>query len=302
MNDAKPSVVVSESAEQKRARKQSFQELNAAEASREIGERFGVAYHEVVPEESKYRYRLTNALFKEHLIFLRSLSQGENANGARGEISFDDGHRSNYENAYPLLEESGLKATFFVLAGCVGTGGHYISWEQARKMAAAGHRIQSHGWSHRLWTQCDATQLAEELVRSKRELEDRLGTEVDSLSAPGGRWNERVLEICASAGYKRLFHSNPWTLVGASHGLLLRGRLMIARQMDAAALEKHMKISSSQKLYFRTKYGLKERTRDLLGDRLYHRIWCWLAGWSPEDGMEVQVKDDANTEQESRRE
>jgi peptidoglycan/xylan/chitin deacetylase (PgdA/CDA1 family) len=267
----------------------------------QIGEGFAVAYHEVVPQESKYRYRLTNALFKEHLVFLQSLSRGDMPNGQRYEISFDDGHRSNYENAYPLLEESGLKATFFVLAGRVGTSGDYISWQQAREMAAAGHRIQSHGWSHRVLTQCDSAQLREELVRSKRELEDRLGGEMNSISVPGGRWNERVLEACASAGYKRLFHSNPWKSGGMSYEVVIHGRLMITRHMDAAALASYARVSRSRRLYFRAKYGLKERIRDVLGDYLYHRVWCWQAKWNSADGMEVYIKNDSNSRRESGR-
>jgi len=36
-------------------------------------------------------------------------------------VTFDDGYRDNYENAAPVLDETGLRATFFVIAGLVDT-------------------------------------------------------------------------------------------------------------------------------------------------------------------------------------
>src|SRR5262245_18628304 len=37
-------------------------------------------------------------------------------------LTFDDGHASNYTVALSILLEHRLKATFFITAGCIGTG------------------------------------------------------------------------------------------------------------------------------------------------------------------------------------
>jgi peptidoglycan/xylan/chitin deacetylase (PgdA/CDA1 family) len=251
-------------------------------------------YHEILPASSTYLYRVTSATFENHLSFMSSVSKNSSA-GTVPQITFDDGHRSNYENAFPILERFDLKATFFVLAGRVGSNTNYISWEQAREMTLAGHCVASHGWSHRMLTQCRSPELDRELSGSKREIEDQLGVEVDSISAPGGRWDERVVEACAAAGYKYFFHSNPWPSISPRNRIRLQGRHMVTGRMDSQQLWKLMQISGMKRQYFRTRYAAKERVRLMLGDQLYHKLWCWVANWNPGEGMELEVDGNANS-------
>ena len=250
---------------------------------------FLLAYHEIASSASRYRYGVNRTQFQEHTEWLASLAAGQGAGARATEITFDDGHRSNFEVAMPLLKRTGLRAIFFVLAGRIGTTDGFMTWDQARELAAAGHPVQSHGWSHRLLTQCDARELEDELVRSKRTLEDRLGIAVDSISAPGGRWNQRVVAACARAGYTRLFHSNPWALPCYLQGVRVQGRLMVTGTMTADILRRQAQASEIRRKYLLTKYQAKECVRSLLGERLYHRLWSRLANFDPQDGMEVQV-------------
>jgi peptidoglycan/xylan/chitin deacetylase (PgdA/CDA1 family) len=245
-------------------------------------------YHEIQPVDSAYLYRVTTSLFENHVSFLSSIRRNPSAKTVP-QITFDDGHRSNYEKAFPILERFGAKATFFVLAGCVSCSSNYISWEQAREMALEGHRIASHGWSHRILTQCDSSELEREISGSKGEIEDRLGVEVDSISAPGGRWNERVVEACGRAGYKYLFHSNPWMPISFRKSIRLQGRQMVTGRMGSPLLQKLLQISPARRQYLRARYAAKERVRLILGDQLYHKLWCWLANWDPGEGVELQV-------------
>lgn len=248
-----------------------------------------LTYHEILPLPSQYLYRVTSAQFQAHLSLLSSGILQAVSPGHVPLITFDDGHRSNFEQAFPLLEQFGLKATFFVLAGCVGGTDKYISWNQARQIVAAGHRVESHGWSHRLLTQCSHDELEEELVRSKLELEDRLGAQVSAISAPGGRWDDRVVDACGRAGYKYLFHSNPCPPAETRKGIRLQGRHMVTGRMGPKELQRLIEPGEGRQLYFRFLYEAKERVRTMLGDRLYHKFWCWLANWSPGEGMELEV-------------
>lgn len=266
----------------------------------QIGEQSIFTYHEIQPSGSQYLYRVTQAQFQEHLSLLASSASRPSSGGQSPLITFDDGHRSNFEQAFPLLEQFGLKAIFFVLAGCVGRIDKYLSWDQARQMVAAGHCVQSHGWSHRLLTQCDPSDLEQELTRSKHELEDRLGAGVVAISAPGGRWDDRVVEACARAGYRYLFHSNPWVPAGPRQGLHLQGRHMVTCRMGPKELQKLVQVGKGRRLYFRCRYKAKERVRVMLGDRLYHKFWCWVANWKPGEGMELEVDTLPNNKRESR--
>jgi len=259
-----------------------------------------LTYHEILPAPSQYLYRVTSAQFQTHLSLFSSGILPAVSREHAPLITFDDGHRSNFERALPLLEQFGLKATFFVLAGCVGGTDKYISWDQARQIVAAGHRVESHGWSHRLLTQCSHDDLEEELVRSKRELEDRLGAQVSAISAPGGRWDDRVVDACGRAGYKYLFHSNPWPPAETREGVQLQGRHMVTGRMGPKELRRLIEPDEGRRLYFRFRYGAKERVRKMLGDRVYHKFWCWLANWSPGEGMEVEIDGDGKPERQSR--
>jgi peptidoglycan/xylan/chitin deacetylase (PgdA/CDA1 family) len=265
--------------------------LRAAEKPTVLNPKYGsdnptlhLAYHEILSSSSTYRYAVCESQFEQHLAFISSYS-GFGAKSAT--VTFDDGHFSNFENAFPLLKRYALPATFFVLAGHVGTP-KYVSWSQAREMTAAGHRVQSHGWSHRLLIKCSSSELDEELLRSKQLIEDRLGYEVDSLSVPGGRYNGKVLGAAQRAGYQVVFHSNPWTPNGMWRDVGLVGRLMVTKKMRTAELLSTIRASKAQRLCFRLTYGAKERARALVGDHFYHWLWCKIA--KPyDDGFDVNV-------------
>ena len=77
-------------------------------------------------------------------------------------LTFDDGYLSNYEIAYPLLKEYGMKATFFAIGATVGNTEHYkdtefpitphYSYEQAKEMSDSGLvSIQSHTFDMHQW-------------------------------------------------------------------------------------------------------------------------------------------------------
>jgi peptidoglycan/xylan/chitin deacetylase (PgdA/CDA1 family) len=107
-------------------------------------------------------------------------------------VSFDDAYRNTFELALPVLAQLGLTATVFVPVSWVGGMNSFdrlsrlgigrseriMSWSDLRELAAAGWSIQSHGCSHLSMTSLLPDQIADELERSKREIEDRVGTAV----------------------------------------------------------------------------------------------------------------------------
>lgn len=58
-------------------------------------------------------------------------------------LTFDDGPSTNTDRILEILDEYGVKATFFVI-GKTGT----VDQERMRKMVEAGHTIGMHSWSH----------------------------------------------------------------------------------------------------------------------------------------------------------
>ncbi len=235
-------------------------------------------YHEIRVEKSSYLYSLPADEFDAHLRLLRVPAPDARA---ALRITFDDGHRTQYETAFPVLTRHKTRAIFFVTAGFTGVSAHHMTWSQLRELADAGHEVQAHGWVHRFLPHCTDAELEEELRRPKETIEDRLGRRVDALSIPGGRFDARVLEACRRSGYLRAFTSEPWPPVWEQDGLRMFGRLGILRRTTAATLSGWMRSGGRPTVRARLLHEMKAGLRRTIGDERYHRLWCLLANGNP---------------------
>ncbi|HOL71490.1 MAG TPA: polysaccharide deacetylase family protein [Bryobacteraceae bacterium] len=237
-----------------------------------------LTYHELEPHSASRPYSVLCSMFRRHLETLQTLRQ---TGVPLPEITFDDGHASQYEYGAPALEEAGFHGIFFITAGWTGQRAGYMSAADLRSLARAGHEIGSHGWSHALLTRCSESELAEELRRSRAFLEDCLGQAVTSISMPGGRWNDRVLAACAEAGYRRVYNSEPHRRPGPRCGVELAGRWMVRRTTDTGGLMRVVRAGGARRLLLRAQHEVKSVVRRLAGDALYQRMWQTL-GSRPE--------------------
>lgn len=234
-----------------------------------------LAYHEVMPQ-SNYAYCVPCNSFAEHLSLLGELSQH---GSPRAQVTFDDGEQSQYRNGLPLLADQGIPATYFVNPGLVGSEAKFLSWGQLRDLQAVGHSIQSHGWSHKFLTFCPEEELALELGISRETLQDKLGAAVEEISVPGGRWDQRVIAACARAGYKRVYVSDPW-IATEMCGVEVIGRFMVRRTTTIPELKKILLRDRRALWALKMRSQLKQGIVGLVGDGLYHRVWCRLTGYS----------------------
>ena len=253
-----------------------------------------ITYHEVCETEPRYFYAISSPRFSDHLRQLDRLRKCGVEDLESRCITFDDGHISQFQRAFPLLEEHSFKATFFVTVGWTARRAGYMSWNHLAELVKAGHSIQAHGWSHTYLTQCTDQQLEGELGRSKLELEDRLGISVTEMSTPGGRWNVGVLRACAKAGYQRVFTSDPWRDIEHENGIRTQGRWMVSRSTDANTISR---IVSGQSSFtrLRIKHAVKTTARSVLGDRKYQQLWRLLAQKRSSDEDLMQHHDEDTT-------
>lgn len=236
-----------------------------------------LTYHEVEPEKSNYLYAVTRTQLNEQLSLVAARNQAVGQGNPVARVTFDDGHVSNIQVAEPLLERHGVPAIFFVTAGRVEERPQTMTWAQLRALVEAGHSVQSHGWSHKFLTHCSNSELSDELRRSKGELESHLGVPAEWISAPGGRWNGRVVRAARAAGYSRIYTSDFWRKPAEFDGITILGRLMIRNTTTISQLEHWLSTDVSSLRMLRAKGHIKDAVRALLGDRTYHRLWCWLA-------------------------
>jgi len=144
-------------------------------------------------------------------------------------ITFDDGWKSQYEVAWPIMKKYGYPFTMFIYTegvrgGSLG-GGEAITWEQLADMRDNGVDIEGHSATHqdlreghtitlisggkRTRTKVTGPQyeqwMQNEVVGSKQLLEQRLGIKVNCFAVPFGNYNEHVKEIARNSGYEAMF-------------------------------------------------------------------------------------------------
>jgi len=125
-------------------------------------------------------------------------------------ITIDDGYRSVYDIAFPILRKYGFTATLFVYMDFIGIPGSSVTWDQLKEMKENGFEVGSHTVSHCNLTkrhedeteQAYLERIEKELVLSKRTTDERLHQDTISLAFPYGAYNQEVLDLCEKAGYR----------------------------------------------------------------------------------------------------
>lgn len=115
-------------------------------------------------------------------------------------LTFDDGYEDAYSAALPVLQRYGMLATFYIVNSFVGQPG-YMSWEQIAAMRDAGMEIGAHSISHLNLTTLDQAGAADEIGRSKAEIDSRLGISVTSFCYPAGFYDATIEALVQAAGY-----------------------------------------------------------------------------------------------------
>ena len=157
-------------------------------------------------------------------------------------ITFDDGYKSQYEVAWPILKKYGYPFTMFIYTegvrgGALGGGGA-ITWEQLADMRDNGVDIEAHSATHQDLREGHTITLASpggkktrtkltgpqyeqwvqnEVVGCKQLLEQRLGIKINCFAVPFGNYNEHVKELARNAGYEAMFtvYGQPITFTSA---------------------------------------------------------------------------------------
>jgi peptidoglycan/xylan/chitin deacetylase (PgdA/CDA1 family) len=230
-------------------------------------------YHELRAFPSQYSYALQVSAFKRHLDLFAEAAKEENPS-LSVEITFDDGHASDFEFVLPILNARGLTARFFITAGWTGRRPGYMGWSELNCLRDAGQVIGSHGWSHKLLTCCSRTELRVELGRSRSLLEDKLGIPVTIMSLPGGRYNDRVISACHEAGYTKVYTSVPAPELHTNEFMV--GRVNMNSHMTAYGVARLLQPDGGELIRLRSQYRKKEAAKRVLGDWMYDKLWNML--------------------------
>jgi peptidoglycan/xylan/chitin deacetylase (PgdA/CDA1 family) len=125
-------------------------------------------------------------------------------------ITMDDGYRSIYDIAYPLLKKYGFTASLFIYTDFVQATSIAMTWDQIAEMKAAGFEIGSHSVSHADLTlkkeaETEAAfqaRITRELMESKKIIDRKLNQETVFFAYPYGSFNQSTLRLTQQAGYR----------------------------------------------------------------------------------------------------
>jgi peptidoglycan/xylan/chitin deacetylase (PgdA/CDA1 family) len=125
-------------------------------------------------------------------------------------LTFDDGYRSNYDIALPIVRDHAFTATVFLVSGMIGATNAWDADEaqeplldvrEIRELQSDGIDFQSHTRTHPSLPSLSDTQVLDELKGSKSDLEQMLGKRVDTVAYPWSRHDSRVERLAEEAGY-----------------------------------------------------------------------------------------------------
>lgn len=110
-------------------------------------------------------------------------------------ITFDDGYKDVYENAFPILKKYNIKADLYVITAYLD-GEVYLTTDMLKELAESPLiEIGSHTVNHAVLTKKNNEEIIKQLSESKRILEEITKTKVETIAYPTGAYNDNVINL-----------------------------------------------------------------------------------------------------------
>jgi peptidoglycan/xylan/chitin deacetylase (PgdA/CDA1 family) len=123
-------------------------------------------------------------------------------------LTFDDGWRSIYDNALPVMSRYNVISTQYLVSGFLGGYQEYMKPSQVYEFTKLGHEVASHTFDHADLTRLDDKQLARQITVSQSGLAKCFGAVTD-FAPPFGSNNQHTI-----AAEKGIYQTSRSTEVG----------------------------------------------------------------------------------------
>ena len=153
-----------------------------------MGELLIIYYHEIVEKGQGYSYqKIDRDKFENQMKYLHDrgyhsllFSELEKTLPEKAIIvSFDDGFRTVYENAAPIMKKYGIRGNVYLPTKYIGVDAHFMTWEMVKELSKDNFfEMQAHTHSH-----IDIRRLNEDTVKDEISYSDKKFRE-ESLSLP----------------------------------------------------------------------------------------------------------------------
>lgn len=153
-------------------------------------------------------------------------------------LTFDDGYRDFYTDAYPLLKKYKIKSINYIIVNHIGRSGN-LTEAMIREMLDSGLvEIGCHTLDHDYLPKDTPVQARKEIFDCKSQLEARFGVKVSSFAYPGGYYNQSVINLVKEAGFETAVDTVP----GVMHSLddVYTLKRLRTGNLDASVFAKHI--------------------------------------------------------------
>ncbi|MCX7835649.1 MAG: polysaccharide deacetylase family protein [bacterium] len=223
-------------------------------------------YHKIIDEEGIYA--LPPKRFRKQLEIIQkstklSVITCEEAlhNKSGIVITFDDGTDDNY-TAASILEEFGMKGTFFVIGNRINQKG-FLTAQQIKELYQRGHSIGTHTFTEYFGLdRADYQTALHEWKQGRETIEDIIGSKVNFGSVPGGYYSPKMVQPTYEAGVEHLFTSEPILTRWCVNHCWIYGRFTVYSYSPDESIKKLVELSkleiAKDKFIWNTKKTVKK--------------------------------------------
>ncbi len=123
-------------------------------------------------------------------------------------LTFDDGYRDFYTDAYPILSSLGFKSTMFLATG-LENNSDYLIWDEIPSMGLT--LFANHTWSHKSLPAVSSSVQQEEILTADTQLVERGLDSPKVFAYPYGGYTSFAESYLKSLGYQLAFGTEPGT-------------------------------------------------------------------------------------------
>lgn len=129
-------------------------------------------------------------------------------------ITVDDGKKSVYKYMLPIVRKYNIPVTLFIYPSAISNASYAMTWDQLRELQKTGlFDVQGHTYWHPNFNHDKKNMLPADfkknldtqLVKSKKVIEQKMGTPVTLLAWPFGIYNNELEQAAQKAGYEMAF-------------------------------------------------------------------------------------------------
>ena len=180
-----------------------------------------LTYHQVRPitdsDDERYRRFITSPEeFERQMQFIKEegysvvsledvaehLASNTPLHGKNIALTFDDGYKSQYTFAFPILQKFGYTGTFFIYTNAIENLSASMTWEEIVDLDKHGMTIGAHTRSHAMLTNIsDKKILFDEIEGSKDDIQAHLQKSIDLFAYPFGAYNNQISAEVLQEGF-----------------------------------------------------------------------------------------------------